>query len=92
VAITDQQMIEAQMKTGRAAMECLEAIAAFGDTLSISAQKPYDLKTDEYITLRMKTEQFRSLMQMFTEVSEYVKGFVSFDSIEEVNEFIESSK
>jgi hypothetical protein len=90
VTVTEQAIVEAQLKTGRQAMEFLESIAALGERLSIAAQNPFDLEKDEHITLQMKTVQFGALMQMFHEVSEYVKGIVSFDSIEQANEFVEA--
>jgi len=85
MTVTHEQMIEAQLKTGRSAMELLESVAEFGKELQFSAKKPYDLENDEFIELRMKTEHFGSLVEMFTEIQEWVKGIVSFDSLEDIN-------
>ena len=85
MSVTHEQMIEAQLKTGRSALDLLESVAAFGKEVQFSAKEPFDLEKDEFIELRMKTADFGGLIDMFAEITKFVEDIVSFDSLEDIN-------
>lgn len=76
-----QKTIDALAAYGNEAGRLLEAISGFGKELAWQAKEPVD-PTAEHIELRMKTADFRGLLEMFAEVDEFVAGCVSVDAEE----------
>ena len=79
MTVTDKQMVEAQLKTAQSAMDLLESVAALGDAIAFQVKKGNDIQKDEFVEVRMKSDHFRGLIEMFLEVSEWVSGLVSID-------------
>jgi len=75
---TEKQVIEAQIETGQLAIEKLEAVAAFGEHLAFSLREPVD-QNAEFQEMRIKTEDFVMLCQMFSDLREWLNGLKTFD-------------
>lgn len=76
--VTEQQLADAAIKTGNQAIDFLEAIATFGDRLKVSLREPVDVNA-QFQEMRIETEDFATLMSLFSEVRKWLDGIKTCD-------------
>jgi len=91
MAVTREQILNAQVDTMNLALDMLARVAALGESTQFSLrQSSQELlcsgkaKPEDVLEIRIKAGDFRGLIDVLVDVSEFLEGIVSFDSVEDV--------